>query len=156
MEDFRVPKRRVPAQVVMPNGEARRISLFLAATRPSRGPERPSDLLNGGDGFVPAVDEASGGMTFLNRTAIVLVRVDRALEGDDADAVTLPTEHEVEVLLFSGARLRGLVSYLRPAGHSRLIDFLNEPPAFFRLIEEGAIALVNKRHVSRVALVNAS
>lgn len=155
MEDFRVPKRRVPAQVVMPNGEARRISLFLAATRPSRGPERPSDLLNGGDGFVPAVDEASGGMTFLNRTAIVLVRVDRALEGDDADALTLPTEHEVEILLFNGTRIRGLVSYLRPAGHSRIIDFLNEPPDFFRLIEEGAIALVNKRHVSRVALVNA-
>ena len=72
---------------------------------------------------------------------------------DDADTLTLPTEHEVEVLLGSGLRLRGLVSFLRPPDHSRLVDFLNEADPFFRLIEERAIALVNKRHVSRVALV---
>ena len=92
-------------------------------------------------------------MTFLNRAGLALVRVAAALEVDDADGLTLPTEHEVEVLLGSGLRLRGLVSFLRPPDHSRLVDFLNEPEPFFRLLEERAIALVNKRHVSRVALV---
>lgn len=154
MEDLRVPKRRVAAEVVLPDGEARRISLFLAeAASQHTGPERPSDLLNGGDDFIPALDEASGVMTFLNRAGVALVRVERALETDEADALTLPTEHDVEVLLGSGARLRGLVSFLRPPDHSRLVDFLNEPSPFFRLIEERANALVNKRHVSRVALV---
>lgn len=154
MQDLRVPKRRVAAEVVLPDAESRRIFLFLAeAASCHAGPERPSDLLNGGDDFVPALDEASGGMTFLNRAGIALVRVDRTLEIDDADAVTLPTEHEVEVLLGSGAQLRGFVSYSRPVDHSRLIDFLNEPSPFFRLVEERAIALVNKRHVSRVALL---
>jgi hypothetical protein len=154
MHDLRVPKRRVAAEVVLPGGEARRISLFLAEAASSHaGPERPSDLLNGGAEFVPALDEEGGAITFLNRAGLAVVRVDPALEVEDADALTLPTEHEVEVRLGTGETLRGLVSYLRPPDHSRLVDFLNEAPPFFRLLEERAIALVNKRHVSRVALL---
>jgi hypothetical protein len=154
MNDLRVPKRRVSAEVVLPGGSARRITLFLAeAASTHAGPERPADLLNGRDEFVPAFDEEAQTMTFLNRAGLAVVRVDRAVEGDGSDALTLPTEHEVEVLLESGATLRGLVSYLRPAENARLVDFLNEPIPFFRLIEERAFALVNKRHVSRVALV---
>lgn len=155
MDDLRVPKRRVAVEVVLPSGEARRVELFLAgAACHHAGPERPSDLLNGAADFVPALDQESGAMSFVNRSAVSLVRVAPALEEDEEGALTLPTEHEVEVQLASGARLRGLVSFLRPPDHSRLVDFLNEPPPFFRLVEERAIALVNKRHVSRVALVS--
>jgi len=154
MEELRIPKRRVAAEVVLRGGETRRVTLFLAEAAPGHdGPERPADLLNGGDDFVPAFDEDAHAMTFLNRAALAVLRVDRALEADGPDAPTLPTEHEVEVLLESGATLRGLVSYLRPPEHSRLVDFLNEPAPFFRLIEEGATALVNKRRVSRILLV---
>ena len=155
MEALRVPKRRVPAEVLLPGGAVRRISLFLAeAASRHTGPERPSDLLNGGDDFVPALDEEGGVMTFLNRAGLAVVRLARELETDDADGVTLPTEHEVEILLESGTALRGLVSYLRPRERSRLVDFLNEREPFFRVHEERAIALVNKRHVARVVLVN--
>ena len=94
-------------------------------------------------------------MTFLNRAGLAAVRVARELERDEADGLTLPTEHDVEMLLESGAALRGLVSYLRPPDRSRLVDFLNEPEPFIRLIEERAIALVNKRHVARVVLLKA-
>jgi len=154
MEDLRVPKRRVLAEVLLPGGAARRITLFLAEAAPAHaGPERPSDLLNGGEEFVPAFDEETRTMTFLNRVGLAVVRVERELDEGGADALTLPTEHEVDVLLESGATLRGLVSYLRPPERSRLVDFLNEPAPFFRLIEERAIALVNKHHVARVALV---
>lgn len=153
MEDLRVPKRPVPAEVILPGGEVRPISLFLAeAASGHAGPERPADLLNGGLDFVPARDDAEGTMTFLNVDGLAVVRVDRALDGGGDDALTLPTEHEVEVLLGTGAVLRGLVSYLRPPDRSRLVDFLNEPARFFRLLEERTVALVNKRHVARVAL----
>lgn len=156
MEDLRVPKRRVAAEVLLPGGAARRISLFLAEAASTHvGPERPSDLLNGGDDFVPALDEETGAMTFLNRAGLAAVRVARELEGDEADGLSLPTEHVVEILLESGAALRGLVSYLRPPDRSRLVDFLNEPEPFIRLIEERAIALVNKRHAARVVLLKA-
>lgn len=154
MDELRVPKRRVAAEVLLPGGARRRIALFLAEAAPGHaGPERPSDVLNGGDGFVPAFDEEAGGITFLAVGGLAVVRVDRELEETGADAPTLPTEHDVEVLLESGGTLRGLVSYLRPPERSRLVDFLNEPAPFFPLIEERAIALVNKRHAARVAPV---
>lgn len=153
-DDLRVPKRPVAAEVVLPGGECRRILLFLAeAASQHAGSERPSDLLNGGDDFVPALDQACGVMTFLNRAAIAAVRVEPGLEVDEAESITLPTEHEVEVLLGCGARLRGVISYSRPGRQGRLVDFLNGPAPFFHLVEERAVALVNKRHVSRVALV---
>lgn len=154
MDDLRVPKRRVAAAVLLPGGDARRIALFLseAASRHA-GPERPSDLLCGSDDFVPAADEQTGQMTFLNRKALAAVRVARALEADDADP-TIPSEHEVEVLFADGRVLRGLVSYVRPAERVRLVDYLNEPAPFFHLYEEDTVALVNKRHVSRVALLS--
>ena len=154
MDELKVPKSRAPAEVLLPGGGARRVALFLAqAASGHAGPELPSDLLNGQHEFVPALDEAGGGMTFLQRGAIAVDRVARAAEQEDAEALTLPTEHEVEVHLVDGAVLTGLVSYLRPPDRSRLVDFLNEAPPFFRLLEAGTVALVNKRHVARVVLV---
>jgi hypothetical protein len=155
MEDLRVPKRRVAAEAILAGGGGRRITLFLAeAASHHTGPERPADLLNGGDDFVPAFDEEAGAMTFLNRTGVAAVRVPGREAEDDGAELTLPTEHAVEVVLLSGAALRGLVSYLRPPDRSRLVDFLNEPEPFFRLIEDHAVVLVNKRHVARVVLAS--
>lgn len=154
MSNLRVPKRRVPAEVLLASGESRRISLFLAeAGAGHAGPERPSDLLRAPEDFLPAVDEESGLITFLNRAALALVRVDRALEPDGADGITLPAEHEVEVLLRTGARLRGFLSYLPALPHHRVLDFLNERSPFLRLLEEGTVALVSKRHVAQVVLL---
>jgi hypothetical protein len=152
-DDLRVPKRRVTAEVALPGGRTRRIALFLAdAAAEHSGPEVPSDLLNGGDDFLPALDEEAGVMTFLNRHGLAVVRVGREGVADD-DAPTIPTEHEVELLLRDGTTLRGLVSYLRPPERARLVDYLNEPTPFLPLLEEHTLALVNKRHVSRVVLV---
>lgn len=153
MEDLRVPKRRIPVEVLLPGGTRRTMALFLSEVAADHsGQERPSDLLNGGDDFVPAFDETARAMTFLNRSSIAAVRLEPALDADVDEEVSIPTEHEVEVLLQDGTALRGLVSYLRPAERSRLVDFLNEPPPFFRLIEDSVLVLVNKRHVVRVTL----
>ena len=155
MDDLRVPKRRVAAEAVLPSGTVRRITLFLAeAASHHAGPERASDLLNGGGDFIPALDEEAGAMTFLNRSAVAAFRLPGREPEDGAEDLTLPTEHAVEVTFESGATLRGLVSYLRPAGRSRLVDFLNEPDPFFHLLEDHAVALVNKRHVARIVLTN--
>jgi hypothetical protein len=154
MDDLRVPKRRIPVEMLLPGGASRQTTLFLSEVAADHtGPERPSDLLNGGDDFVPAFDETGKAMTFLNRSAISAVRLDPALDADLDEDVTLPTEHEVEVLLQDGTPLRGLVSFLRPAERSRLVDFLNEAPPFFRLIDGAVLVLVNKRHVVRVSLL---
>ena len=153
-DDLRVPKRRVPAEVVLPGGRTRRIAVFLSdAAADHSGPEVPGDLLNGREDFIPALDEEDGVMTFLNRHGLSVVRVGRETASGDDDAPTIPTEHEVEILLRDGTSLRGLVSYLRPPDRARLVDYLNESTPFLPLHEENALALVNKRHLSRVVLV---
>lgn len=154
LDELRVPKHRVDADVLLPGGGARRVALFLAEAAPDHdGPERPLDLLNGPGDFIPALDRTSGQMTFVNRAVATALRVAR--EAQPEDLPTIPTEHEVELLLSDGTALRGLVSYLRPAPTARLVDFLNEPPPFFRLLEGDAVALVNRRHVACVALTSA-
>ena len=91
MEDLRVPKRRVSAEVLLPGGAARRITLFLAEAAPAHtGPERPTDLLNGGDDFVPAFDEEARAMTFLNRAGLAVVRAVVALGGVGAVGGEIP------------------------------------------------------------------
>jgi hypothetical protein len=155
VEGLRVPKRRVPVEVVLPSGASRRVSLFVAEAAPGHdGPERPSDVLNGASPFVPALDEESGGMTFLNRASIALARVGAELEPDPGGGFTIPSEHEVEVTLTDGSRLAGLVSYVLPPENSRLGDFLNEPAPFFRLLERDGVTLVGRAHVARIALLS--
>lgn len=155
MDDLRVPKRRIPVEVLLPGGRTCKMAMFLSEVAADHtGPERPSDLLNGGDDFVPAFDETGKAMTFLNRSTIAAVRLDPALDADVEEDVSIPTEHEVELLLQDGTSLRGLVSYLRPSERSRLVDFLNEAPPFFRLIDAAVLVLVNKRHVVRVSLLS--
>jgi len=152
MDDLKVPKHRTAVEVLLPGGAARRMALFLAEAAPDHaGPEVPLDLLNGKHDFIPALDEAAGAMSFLHRDGVPVLRVARALDADPDD-LTLPTEHEVEVLLRDGSSLPGLISYVRPPDRSRLVDVLNEPPPFFRLLQDDQVAYVNKSHVARVAL----
>ncbi len=152
MDELRVPKHKTAVDVILPVGTARRMALFLAEAAPDHaGPEVPLDLLNGRDDFIPAFDESAGAMSFLHRPGVPVVRVARALDAGEDD-VTLPTEHEVEVRLTDGTTLAGLVSFVRPADRTRLVDVLNEPHPFFRLLQGDEVAYVNKRHVSCVAL----
>ena len=153
MDELKVPKRQVAAEVLLPGGRARRMTLFLAEGAPDhQGPEVPLDLLNGRHDFLPARDEATGAMTFLHRPGVAAVRVDRALDAAEEE-VTLPTEHEVEVRLADGTGLTGLVTYEAPVPHDRLVDFLNRPEPFFRLLERDGVALVGRAHVARVSLL---
>jgi hypothetical protein len=153
MDDLRVPKRAVPVEVILPGGSARRVSVFLGeGAAAHRGPERLSDLLNGSAPFIPAQDSESGLMTFLQRASIAVARVTAAEEPADA-SFTIPTEHEVEITLADGSAVTGLVAYVAPESHERLVDFLNRPEPFFRLLEREGVALIGRAHVARVALL---
>lgn len=153
MEDLRVPKRKVAVEVLLPGGQSRRVSLFLAeAAADHDGPELPADFVNGPPRFVPVVDEASGAITFLNLASVAVVRVPRALDAEE-DPFEVPVEHQVAIALLDGTVLQGIVSYVRPEDRARLGDLLNEPPPFVRLVEAETVALVNKRHVARVVIV---
>jgi hypothetical protein len=153
MDELRVPKRRTPVEVVLPGGAVRQVVVFLSEFASDHvGAERFSDVLNGSDDFFPAVEQEGDRMVFFNRYGIAAARVAPEVEADAhaADGATIPTEHEVEITLMDGTGLLGLVTYVLPPDRSRLNDFLNEAPPFFKVLEEGRISLVNKRHVSRV------
>jgi len=155
LEEFRVPKRPIIAQVVLPGGEAREVSVFLTAGVPNYSEnERLSDLLNSEARFIPAQDVATGRITFLNSVAIAVARTDLEHELREEDRLTILTEHEVEIRLVDGQRLQGLIVYIQPEGRTRLNDYLNDAPQFIRLIQDKRIALVNKRHVAYVELLS--
>jgi hypothetical protein len=150
-EDLKVPKRRAQVEVLVPGGGVRQVTIFLAEYASAHGgPERLSDLLNGADDFVPALDLASDAMTFLGRQSIAAVRV--APDWDEED-VPSTSVHEVQITLTDGTELRGMMAFVMSEEHSRLLDYLNDAPPFVRLIEQGRVALVNKRHIARVAKV---
>jgi len=151
MDRLRIPKRRAEVEVTGADGRARRFSLFLSESTGSHGgPERVVDLLNGPREFLPAVDCETDATIFLVRSSIVIARVAGPLW--DVDEMNLPLEHEVELVLSDGKALRGLVSYVLPSESSRVVDYLNDPAPFLALVEGERVALVNKRHVLRVAL----
>lgn len=153
LESLSVPKRRVAAQFVLPGGASRDVAVFLAEAAPGHtGGERLSDLLNNsGSQFIPAIDAATDAMTFVHCENLALARVAAELEPNVVDQFTIPTEHEVEVMMVDGTKLRGLITYVLPEAHSRLTDYLNHSaPAFFPVLEGERVALVNKRHVAYV------
>ncbi|MDY7225038.1 hypothetical protein [Hyalangium rubrum] len=151
MEEFRVPKRPIIVQVILPGGEAREVSVFLSAGVPDYSEnERLSDLLNREARFIPAQDVATGMVTFFNSVAIAVARTDLEHELREEDRLTILTEHEVEIRLVDGQRLQGLIIYMQPEGRTRLNDYLNDAPQFIRLIQDKRVALVNKRHVAYV------
>lgn len=153
LESLSVPKRRVAAQFVLPGGSSRDVLVFLAEATPGySGGERLSDLLNNsGSQFIPALDAATNNMTFVRCENLALARVAAELEPNAVDQFTIPTEHEVEVTMVDGTKLRGLITYVLPEAHSRLTDYLNNSaPPFFPVLEGERVALINKRHVAYV------
>lgn len=152
LESLSIPKRRVAAQFVLPGGASRAVAVFLAEAAPGHsGGERLSDLLNNsGSQFIPAIDAETDAMTFVRCENLALARVAAELEPNVVDQFTIPTEHEVEVRLVDGQRLRGLITYVLPEAHSRLTDYLNNTPPFIPLLEGEQVALINKRHVAYV------
>ncbi len=152
MDELRVPKRAVQVDITPPSGgPTRRFEVYLGEFASNHeGGERLSDLLNSGT-FLPAKDLGNQRVAFLNCAGLAVVRVARAVEArDDAEAHTIPTEHEVEVTLSGGQVLKGLLTYVLPPERSRLTDFLNACPRFIPLLEEDHLALINRNHVAQI------
>lgn len=147
MDSLRVPKRNASIEVVLFDGLQRNLEVFLAdSSALHSGGERVADLLQVEGAFVPALDPSTGRVSWLNTANVVLVRTNAKNE-NDVESDALPTEHEVEVILSTGTRLRALVSYLRPDDQARLTDFLNDSKPFLRLLDGNSVIFVNKRHV---------
>jgi len=108
-DEYRVAKKEVVAEVTVAGEKPATLTLFLAGlTRSHAGDERPSDLLNGPDVFLPAVDR-KGKSRLLLRDAVVVITVpaeyEPAADAREPEAVPLPSSRhaDVEVILPAAA-----------------------------------------------------
>jgi hypothetical protein len=153
-EGFRVPKRTIPVDVTLAGQAPAQLALYLSehAERHS-GTEYPSDLLNGGDEFMPAT-EAGGRIVILRRRAIMVLSV--AAEHEEVrpsqvagdDQVTTVT---VELQLEDGTYVNGELCYWRPEGKRRVQDYMNTADEFIPVWEGDVVHLVNREKVISLA-----
>ena len=153
---FQVPKRSVVADITLAGHTPVTLHLFLAEHSATRsGAERPSDLLNGPESFLPASDSEDR-VVFLHRDAIVHLAVEAGAEfgGEGAGAEDLAPEcaitARVEVLLDNGHAITGELRYMMPEASRRLQDVLNQPRRFLTLRDGEQAQLINKDHIVRV------
>lgn len=151
--EYRIPKRQVHAEVKLPGQAPRKIQLHLASHAEQHyGQERPSDLLNGSESFLPAVDQ-EGGIGFIPREAVMILTVpaEHELELESVASEAAARTERVRILMEDGTRIQGDVTYVLPAGQERLLDFLNATDWFFRVHDAPRVHLVNKHRVAWAA-----
>jgi hypothetical protein len=60
------------------------------------------------------------------------------------------TTHGLEVLLEDGREVKGEITYVRPGGQRRPVDFLNSADLFFAVRDGDRVHLVNRSRVVSV------
>lgn len=156
-EPYQVPKRQVRARLKLVGQASEDVDLYLAErAQRHAGYECPSDLLNGGDHFIPTTDP-QGRLHVLRRDAVMILSVAAELEEDGGveanGAGDQLTTLMVELALEDGTRLTGELAYWRPGGQRRLQDFLNSAEHFIPLRADGMIHLVNRDRIVSLAEV---
>lgn len=152
MEDLRVPKRRTALEIRFYGGAVRRVAVFLGDSAPGHvGPERLSDLLNAKGDFLVAYELETEGFLYLNRAAVVIARLPGSFDERELEVDNGVAAHDVEIVFTDGTKVAGHLTYALPWERSRLIDFLNIAPGFFRLLERGHVSFVNKTHIASIS-----
>jgi hypothetical protein len=154
VSEFRIEKRRAPAQLTLATGATVRGSFFLAASSANgAGPERVADLLNGEQGFfpfeIPARGSAREHTVLFNRAQLVSVTLEdaEAAEAQHEPGYAVATERRVRMLLSDARTIDGSVRVYRPSGRDRLSDYARGGQ-LFRYIETAAATLiVNIDHI---------
>ncbi len=124
---------------------------FYLSKRAERhsGSEYPSDLLNGGDNFIPATD-SDDRLLVVRRSAVMVLSVAtyheerRPAEAEEQEGQVVMS---VEITLEDGSRVTGELSYWQPEGQRRLQDYLNAAAQFIPVWEGEVVHLVNRDRV---------
>ena len=158
-EAFRVPKQKVPVEVVLAGRSPLLLNIYLSECAESHGGrERPSEVLDDKESFLPASDD-NGNVVFIHRDGLISVSFEARHEFDSQTLrpEDLPPEHrtciEVEVMLEDGLCIVGKINYIMPEGQRRLQDVLNLPKRFLILRVDDRAHLINIRRIIRVSSV---
>ncbi len=150
-ERYLVPKEPAPITLKLAWQEPLKVSLYLAQrAEKHKGTECPSDLLNGGDRFIPVTDE-EGRLLVFQRDALMLVSVAAEYEegwaGAEGDEEEVATSVKVELGLEDGTRVGGTLTYWRPEGQRRLQDYFNTAEQFIPVRDRDTVHLVNRDRI---------
>jgi hypothetical protein len=155
--DLRIPKRQVRVEVALAGMSPIQIHLFQAEhPLQHSGFERPSDLLNSGLSFMPAVG-LDGLPRILHRDAVLRMSVIRSAElGSDDPPDEAPETPEIvridlTVGFDTGVSISGRLIFAQPENRRRLVDYLNDCPQFFCLRDDDRVHIVNKSRIACVA-----
>ena len=147
---FSIPKDKVSATLLLEDGTALEVELFLAQPIDGVRTERPSDLLTGVE-FIP-ISQKDGSFRIVRRSAItsLTVRADVEYGGElsvEDLAGGFAKKTDLEVRTRSGAVLKGTVIYLLPEGQQRVQDLLNQPDPLLMLRDGDLVHLLSKTQI---------
>lgn len=145
MNELRVPTVALPAEVICSDGRTLLGRIFVpAAASHHEGAMRPEEWINEPHWFFPFLPDDASGPLLLNKEQMVVVSVAFTPFGDYG-------ELERSVRIECGEHiLEGNLHIDMPANQQRVLDYLNQPPAFVPLFANDRVHLVHKRHVTRL------
>jgi hypothetical protein len=148
MEDFRVPKREVPARILLDDGRLLDGTVFTAISGREGGPQRVAERLNDPEEeFLPV--GADGNRFLLNKSGIITVEIAEGAEEEPADLEAgrlIP----VRMTLTGGVSVIGRLHVVMPAERSRVLDYMNAAPRFLPLLGEGKVTLIQRSYIVSV------
>jgi len=147
MSEFRIEKRREPADVTLVTGATVSGVFFLAgSSQVHSGPERVGDVLNIDAGFFPF--ESNGETSLINRAHVLKVVLPPQMIEAQLDAgYDVATRRLVKVLLTTGEVVTGHVVVFRPPGRDRLSDYAHIDERFRYVELADRTLLINSAHI---------
>jgi hypothetical protein len=147
MSEFRIEKRREPAEVTLVTGATVSGVFFLAgSSQVHSGPERVGDVLNIDAGFFPF--ESNGETSLINRAHVLKVMLPPQMIEAQLDAgYDVATRRLVKVLLTTGEVVTGHVVVFCPPGRDRLSDYAHIDERFRYVELADRTLLINSAHI---------
>jgi hypothetical protein len=149
VSDFLLPRARLAARLLLTQGVSRPGTIFLVERMPHHdGPETALEMLNRDEGFFPFAPDEDGGVMLVAKAHTIALSVDRQAPIADPARLSAARNVGIELVLAGGSTLGGWASYELPAGHARLLDYLNEEAhPFFAIWTHATTHYVNRAHV---------
>lgn len=155
--EYRVPKRTVLAHVFFQGSSSSPLRLYLGDRAETHiGKERPCDLLNGSEAFIPTTTP-EGEFIVLNKDAVTTVVIDgqddlvEEIPCTDDNSQSDMTRIEATAHLSDGTTRTGWISFLHPYGQRRPQSLLNTKDRFV-LVQNGTEScFINKRHILKLS-----
>lgn len=149
MSDLSLPRSSIRAHLLLSRGESQLGQIFVMERVPQHdGPETVLELLNRPEGFFAFQPAANEEVLLVSKQQTVSLSIDRQAPIADPARLSAARMLGVELTLAGGSTLSGWASAELPEGHSRLLDYLNEPhEAFFAVWTHAATHYVNRAFV---------